>query len=96
MSKKLISLLLSICMLFCLFACGKTETSNNSTYTPSETQADTTQDIDESGVKILRVWCSSRVAIADAQMAFSLCVFTPFILWKTPFFPKPSKTPPFE
>ena len=47
MSKKLISLLLTICMLFCLSACGTTETSNNSTDTPSESQTDTTQDTDE-------------------------------------------------
>ncbi len=47
MSKKLISLLLAICMLFCLSACGTTATSNNSTDTPSESQTDTVKDNDE-------------------------------------------------
>lgn len=47
MSKKLISLLLAICMFFCLSACGTTETSSNPTNTPSESQTDTTQNIDE-------------------------------------------------
>ena len=47
MSKKLISLLLALCMLFCLSACGATETSGNVNNTPSESQTDTTQDTDE-------------------------------------------------
>lgn len=47
MSKKLISLLLAICMLFCLSACGTTETSSNPTNTPSESQTDTMKDNDE-------------------------------------------------
>jgi len=44
MSKKLISLLLTICMLFCLSACGTTETSSNPTSTPSESQTETSQN----------------------------------------------------
>ena len=47
MSKKLLSLLLAVCMLFCLSACGTTETSSNKTNTPSETQTDTAQNTDE-------------------------------------------------
>lgn len=47
MPKKLISLLLAVCMLFCLSACGATETSGNVNNTPSEFQTDTTQDTDE-------------------------------------------------
>lgn len=38
MSNKLISLLLVVCMLFCLSACGTTETNGNPTNTPSESQ----------------------------------------------------------
>ncbi len=41
MSKKLISLLLAVCMLICLSACGATETNSNSTDTLSESQTDT-------------------------------------------------------
>lgn len=47
MSKKLISILLAVCILFCLSACGATETSSNPTNTPSESQTDITQDTDE-------------------------------------------------
>ncbi len=51
MSKKLISLLLAVCMLFCLSACGTTEISSKSTNTPSESQTDTTQNIDENTLR---------------------------------------------
>lgn len=47
MSKKLISLLLAVCMLICLSACGTTETSSNPTDTSSESQTDTTQNTDK-------------------------------------------------
>ena len=47
MSKKLISLLLTICILFCLSACGTTESSGNANNVPFESQTDTTQDTDE-------------------------------------------------
>ena len=47
MLKKLTSLLLAICMLFCLCACGTTETSSNPTNTLSESQTDTVEDNDE-------------------------------------------------
>lgn len=47
MSKKLISLLLAVWMFFCLSACGTTKTNGNPTNTLSESQTDTTQDIDE-------------------------------------------------
>lgn len=47
MSKKLISLLLAICMLFCLSACGTTETSSNPTNTPPESQTNTAKDNNE-------------------------------------------------
>lgn len=47
MSKKLISLLLAICMLFYLSACGTIETSSNPTNTLSESQTDTVEDNDE-------------------------------------------------
>ncbi len=47
MSKKLISLLLAVWMLFCLSACGITETSSNPTNTPYESQTDTTQNTEE-------------------------------------------------
>ncbi len=47
MLKKLISLLLAVCMLFCLSACGATETSSNPTNTPSESQLDTSQNTDK-------------------------------------------------
>lgn len=48
MLKKLTSLLLAVCMLFCLSACGKTETSSNpTTNTLSESQTDTVEDNDE-------------------------------------------------
>lgn len=40
MSKKLIALSLAICMLFCLSACGTTETSSNQINTPPESQRD--------------------------------------------------------
>lgn len=40
MSKKLISLLLAVCMLFCLSACGTTQTDSNPTNTPSESQTE--------------------------------------------------------
>lgn len=45
MSKKLISLLLAIGMLFGLSACGANETNDNSISTPSESQTGTTQNI---------------------------------------------------
>lgn len=48
MSKKLISLLLTVCMLFCLSACVTTETNSSPTNTPSESQTDISQNIDES------------------------------------------------
>lgn len=44
MSKNLISLLLTICMLFCLSACGTTKISSNPTDTLSESQMNTAQD----------------------------------------------------
>ena len=47
MLKKVISLLLAICMIFCLSACGIIETSSNTTNTPSESQTDTPQNTDE-------------------------------------------------
>lgn len=47
MSKKLISLLLAICMLFCLSACGTTETSGKPTSTPSESQTETVEEYDD-------------------------------------------------
>ena len=47
MSKKFISLLLAICMFFCLSACGTTETSSNPTNTQSESQTETPKNIDE-------------------------------------------------
>lgn len=47
MSKKLISLLLAICILFCLSACGTTETSGNTTNTPSESQTEIMKDNDK-------------------------------------------------
>lgn len=47
MSKKLISLLLAVCILFCFSACGTTETNSNSTNISSESQTDTSQNIDE-------------------------------------------------
>ncbi len=50
MSKKLITLLLTICIMIYLSACGTTETSNNPTDTPSESQTDTPQSTDESTV----------------------------------------------
>ncbi len=48
MSKKLISLLLAVCMLICLSACGTTETNSNVNNTQSKSQTDTTQNTDES------------------------------------------------
>lgn len=51
MSKKIISLLLTVCILFCLSACGATETSGNVNNTPSESQTDTTQDTDENTLR---------------------------------------------
>ena len=50
MSKKLISLSLAVCIIFCLSACDTTKTSSNPTNTPSEPKSDTTQDIDDSAV----------------------------------------------
>ena len=47
MSNKLISLLLAICMLFCLSACGTTETSSNPANTLSESQTDKQSSTDE-------------------------------------------------
>lgn len=48
MLKKLTSLLLAVCMLFCLSACGTTETSSNpTTNTLSKSQTDTVEDNDE-------------------------------------------------
>lgn len=47
MSKKIFSLLPVICMLFCLSACGTTETSSNPTNTPFESQTNATQDNNE-------------------------------------------------
>jgi len=44
MLKKSISLLFAICMLFSLSACGATETSSNTTSTPSEFQTDNVKD----------------------------------------------------
>ncbi len=41
MSKKLVSLLLAICMLFCLSACGTIEKSSKPTNAPSESQTQT-------------------------------------------------------
>lgn len=48
MSKKLISLLIAVCILFCLPACGTTETGKNANNTPSESKTDTTQNTDKS------------------------------------------------
>lgn len=42
MLKKFISLLLACCILFCLTACGTTETNSNATNTSSESQKDDT------------------------------------------------------
>ena len=47
MSKKLISFLLAVCIIFCLSACGTTETSGNPTNTPSESQTDKPSSSDE-------------------------------------------------
>ncbi len=47
MPNKLIPLLLTVCMLFCLSACGLTATNSNTTDTPTELNADTAQDNDQ-------------------------------------------------
>ena len=75
MSKKLISLLLAVCMLFCLSACGATETSGNVNNTLSESQTDTTQNTEETkennsgnlGKKIIGEWKLT----AESKSAFS-------------------------
>ncbi len=47
MTKKLISLLLAVCMIFCLSACGTTETNSKPTDTPTESQTDKPSSTDE-------------------------------------------------
>lgn len=47
MLKKTFSLLVAVCMLFCLSACGTTETDHDVTDTPSKSQADKPSGTDE-------------------------------------------------
>lgn len=51
MSKKLVPLLLAIWMIFCLSACGTTETNDEQTSTPKESQTATPQNTDETTSK---------------------------------------------